>query len=219
VTGAFTLAVLGSGVAMVVLAAWTLSLLLAVELATDAVGDLRAKAQQWKPAIGLLSAPGDSSISGRQNNWYYMVQRPALELAHVTLPALSAWARAMTSTFVCWWLYAALSLPLALALLRSHADLSLIERHCVIVTVVASFVLPCLLLYAPASVSTATNSMLDEMNELCVRAGKTDQCENHDNVWLRMCCIVAAETKNTSDFAAVGYCAQTLMRGWSEQFA
>ena len=108
-----------------------------------------------------------------------MVQRPALELTHATLPSLSSWGNAMTSTFVCFWLYAGLSWPLAVALQRSVMDLSLMQRYCMTVTVANTFFLPILFLYFPASVSTSTNSMLDQINELSVRADVADQCERN----------------------------------------
>jgi hypothetical protein len=107
-----------------------------------------------------------------------MVQRPALELTHATLPLLSSWGNAMTSTFVCFWLYAVLSCPLAVALQRSTIDLSFVERYCMAATVAGTFFVPILLLYFPASVSTSTISMLNQMNELCVRANVADQCES-----------------------------------------
>jgi hypothetical protein len=197
--GAFVASILACFVAMVVLAAWMLSLFLATELATDAVDDLSVQAEQWAPTPGVLSTQPSESTN---NSWYHMVQQPALELANTTLPSLSAWSTALSSTCVCFWLYAGLSLPLAVALLRSTAELSFVERYCMAVTVGIAATLPIYLLAAPAGVSTATNQMLDQINTLSVgTSGQVaDQCE-----CVRYCLSICQSTQH-SNRLTIHYC-------------
>lgn len=144
-----------------IFAAWFLTLLLGVRLATDAINDLRNNAELWKPSTSILRHMHN------KDSWHNTVQRPALELVHSTLPSLCAWAPAIGTIFVCFWVFALAGIPLATAKMRSE-DEQYVGAWLLVFIIFVSAV-PVMLLYAPASVSTATDRLLNELNELRVR--------------------------------------------------
>eukprot|EP01044_Picomonas_judraskeda_P011121 COSAG03_NODE_1486_length_3996_cov_7.419040_3_plen_1027_part_00 len=159
---AFVLALWISYIAVIVMAAWTLSLLLAVALVNDAIVDLRHSATEWQHH---LRATDDAEYDA----WSIRIQLPALELVHTTLPALSAWGGTMSVAFGCFWLCAFCTLPVATALMWSpNDDLWWLPRYYMIVTVVIVGALPLALVYAPASISTHIDGLLNMLNEAVV---------------------------------------------------
>jgi hypothetical protein len=144
-----------------IFAAWFLTLLLAERLVTDAINDLRMNAERWKPTLSVLRH------THNKNSWHNTVQRPALELVHSTLPSLCAWAPAIGTIFVCFWVFALSAIPLAAAKIRSEN-----ERYIgawLLVFIIYGFSVPMMLLYAPARVSTGTDRLMNELNELRCR--------------------------------------------------
>lgn len=101
------------------------------------------------------------------NSWHNIVQRPALELVHSTLPSLCAWGPSIGIVFACFWVFALATIPLVVAKMTSEHEQ--ISGMCLLALILYTFVVPVLLLYAPASVSTATDRLLSELNELQVR--------------------------------------------------
>eukprot|EP01043_Picozoa_sp_COSAG02_P046742 COSAG02_NODE_4403_length_5401_cov_69.946247_2_plen_538_part_00 len=148
--------IVGIGLAMLIFIAWGTSLVLSVGLTKDALADLKDNCKSWYPKYGK---------SMGTDGWDPLIQRPALELVHNTLPALAAW-----ETPVCWTalshaLFVALSLPLALALYHNHEG-KLATRYVMLVLVFAATVVPLLVLYLPASISSTVNILLDDINEM-----------------------------------------------------
>eukprot|EP01043_Picozoa_sp_COSAG02_P028675 COSAG02_NODE_1749_length_11069_cov_88.967274_9_plen_290_part_00 len=163
-SAAVVLMVLGCGVATFIFASWFCSLLLAVALVTDEINDLRKRALNW--AAGTHDDDDHAGLQGGSRaSWYLQVQNPVLELAHTTLPALSAWGEAIGSTFVCFWLFALLSLPLA-ARQVDNREHGIVIQYFMFIVVTLWALAPIWLLYGPASVSSATDNLLDQLNEL-----------------------------------------------------
>ena len=148
-------------------AAWFLSLLLGVALATDAVDDVKNAANEWKPGRGAID-------HRRRGNWYELVQRPALELVNTTLPSLSAWGTTIFASFVTSWAFALLSIPLAADEFNDHSS-SWVRRLYLAAVVFVQTTMPFMLLYAPARVSSAVIELLNQLNELRVRSEHADK--------------------------------------------
>ena len=143
-------------ISMFFFAAWGISLVLAVGLVKDALKDLGENCARWLPIYG---------VSIIKDGWAPLIQRPALELVHTTLPALSAW-----ETSVCWiclshLMFGVFSLPLAATMYNNHEN-DLATRYMILVVMLVAFVVPLLLLYLPASISTTANKLLDDINQL-----------------------------------------------------
>lgn len=164
--------VVASILAVAVFAAWFLSLLLAVSLATDAVTDLRAVVAAWSPARGNMSHGYRTDY--RKGNWYEVIQRPCLELVNSTLPALSHWGPCIATVFTTNWIFALMSVPLAI---REYAetDQTVARRVYIGLAAVVMATMPMLTLYAPATVSTSVVKLLDLLNQLRVRSEAADE--------------------------------------------
>ena len=102
------------------------------------------------------------------------MQRPCLELVHTTLPALSAWAPAMGAKLFAYWAFALLSLPIA-AVEFEDAEHGVVRRAFLMVLVGVYAVLPLLLLYAPAKVSSELIDLLSQINQLRIRSEFADK--------------------------------------------
>jgi hypothetical protein len=148
-SAAVVLSVIGCGVATFIFASWFCSLLLAVALVTDEINDLRTRALNW--ATGAHDGDEGGSMGGSRAAWYLQVQNPVLELAHTTLPALSAWGKAIGHTFVCFWAFALLSLPLAARQVGVKEN-SVVIQYFMFMMVALWALAPIWLLYGPASV-------------------------------------------------------------------
>ena len=153
--------------AAMVKAAWALSLLLGVALATDAVEDAKNAAIIWQPREVDID-------DARRGNWYELVQRPVRELVHTTLPSLSTWGTTIFAYLVASWAFALLSVPLAA---EEYTDSSnaWVPRVYMPMVVVVLMALPFPLLYAPAHVSSAAIELLEQINELRVRSENADK--------------------------------------------
>eukprot|EP01047_Picozoa_sp_COSAG01_P049821 COSAG01_NODE_4975_length_4578_cov_2.139094_2_plen_602_part_00 len=148
------LVVIGS--ALFFFAAWSLSLLLAVELARDALGDVEENCQSWHPIFG---API------KLDSWAPLIQRPVLNLVHTTLPALSAWETPVCWTCLSHLLFGVLSLPLASEMYKNPEN-DLTTRYVMLVLILVANVVPCGILWLTADVSSSVNDLLDNINQL-----------------------------------------------------
>ena len=98
------IAFVGSTVAIVLWVSWVLSLYLASRLADNEVSSLVNRVSKFRPE--------------HLESWAIQIERPALKLNNMTLPALSAWAPGIATTFLCFWAFAVLSIPFAKVELR-----------------------------------------------------------------------------------------------------